>query len=166
MYHAKTPRRQDDGEEIGKVVVDAALKVHRELGPGLLETVYEVVLARELERRGLRVERQVPVAIVYERLRFEEGFRADIIVEGKVILELKSVEQIGKVHAKQVFTYLKLTGLKLGFVLNFGANLMKNGIERVVKGLSEQNLGVLASWRETKIVSEPGGSANAAQPHR
>jgi GxxExxY protein len=146
--------------EIGKVVVDAALKVHRELGPGLLETVYEVVLARELERRGLRVERQVPVPIVYERLRFEEGFRADNIVEGKVILELKSVEQIGKVHAKQVFTYLKLTGLKLGFVLNCGANLMKNGIERVVKGLSEQNLGVLASWRETKITSEPSGSAS------
>ena len=152
--------------EIGKVVVDAALKVHRELGPGLLETVYEVVLARELERRGLQVERQVPVAIVYEGLRFEEGFRADIIVEGKVILELKSVEQIGKVHAKQVLTYLKLKGLKLGFVLNFGANLMKEGIERVVRGLSEQNLGVLASWRETQPDFEPGGAADAAPPHR
>jgi hypothetical protein len=108
----------------------------------------------------------VPIAIVYEGLRFEEGFRADIIVEGKVILELKSVEQIGKVHAKQVFTYLKLTGQKLGFVLNFGANLMKDGIERVVNGLSEENLGVFASLRETKVSSEPGGSANAAPPHR
>ena len=129
---------------IGKEVVDAAVQVHRELGPGLLETVYEVVLAKELERRRLRVERQVPVPILYGGLRFEEGFRADIIVEGKVILELKSVEQLSKVHAKQVFTYLKLRGLKLGFVLNFGANLMKDGIERVVNGLPEENLGVLA----------------------
>jgi len=102
------------------------------------------------------VERQVPIAIVYEGLRFEEGFRADIIVEGKVILELKSVEQIGKVHAKQVVTYLKLTGQKLGFVLNFGAKLMKDGIERVVNGLSEENLGVFASLRETKVSSESG----------
>jgi GxxExxY protein len=161
-----TPRRQDTKmteNEIGKVVVDAAVKVHRELGPGLLETVYEVVLARELERRGLRVERQVPVPIVYEGMRFEEGFRADIVVEGKVILELKSVEQMGKVHAKQVFTYLKLKGLKLGFVLNFGANLMKEGIERVVNGLPEENLGVLASLRETRIPSEPGGASLACK---
>jgi len=107
---------------IGKEVVDAAVKVHRELGPGLLETIYELVLARELQGRGLRVERQVPVPIVYGGMRFEEGFRADIIVEGKVILELKSVEQSSRVHAKQVLTYLKLKGLKLGFVLNFGAS--------------------------------------------
>jgi len=133
--------------EIGKAVVDAAVRVHRELGPGLLEAVYEVVLARELERRGLRVERQAAVPIVYGGMRFEEAFRADLIVEGKVILELKSVEQHSKVHAKQVFTYLKLKGLKLGFVLNFGANLMKDGIERVVNGLPEEGLGVLASLR-------------------
>lgn len=137
--------------EIGKIVVDAAVKVHRGLGPGLLETVYEVVLAGELERRSLRVERQVPVPIAYEGLRFEEGFRADIVVEGQVILELKSIEQIGKVQAKQVLTYLKLRGLKLGFVLNFGANLMKDGIERVVNGLPEENLCVLASLRETRF---------------
>jgi GxxExxY protein len=130
----------------------------------LLETVYEVVLARELEMRGLRVERQVPVAIVYGGMRFEEGFRADIMVEGKVILELKSVEQLSKVHAKQVFTYLKLKGLKLGFLLNFGSNLMKDGIERVVNGLAEESLGVLASWRETRIRPEPNGSANPAAP--
>ncbi len=134
---------------IGKAVVDAAVKVHRELGPGLLESVYEVVLARELECRGLRVERQVPVPITYDGMRFEEGFRADIVVEGKVILELKSVEQLCKVHAKQVFTYLKLKGLKLGFVLNFGSNLMKEGIERVVNGLQEEDLGV----RETHLGS-------------
>jgi GxxExxY protein len=129
---------------IGKEVVDAAVKVHRELGPGLLETVYEVVPARELERRGLRVERQVPVPIVYGGMRFEEGFRADILVEGKVILELKSVEELSKVYAKQLFTYLKLKGLKLGFLLNFGSNLMKDGIGRIVNGLPEENLGVLA----------------------
>ena len=126
-----------DENGIGREVVDAAVQVHRELGPGLLETVYQAVLARELERRGLRVERQVPVPIVYRDLRFEEAFRADIIVEGKVILELKSLEQLSKVPAKQLFTYLKLTGLRLGFVLNFGANLMKDGIERVVRGLPE-----------------------------
>ncbi len=125
-------------DDIGRVVVDAAVQVHRELGPGLLETVYELVLARELEGRGLRVERQVPVPIVYRDLQFEEAFRADIIVEGKVILELKSVEQVSKLHAKQVFTYLKLKRLKLGYLLNFGANLMKDGIKRIVNGLSEE----------------------------
>ena len=133
---------------IGKAVVDAALKVHRELGPGLLETVYEVVLAREFQGRGLRLERQVPVPIVYGGMRFEEGFWADLIVEGKVILELKSVEQLSKVHAKQVLTYLKLKGLKLGFVLNFGATLMKDGIERATgclrKTLASLRLCVLA----------------------
>ena len=118
-----TQRRKDAEmieNVIGKEVVDAAVQVHRELGPGLLESVYEVVLARELESRGLKVERQVPVSIHYRGLRFEEGFRADIIVEGKVILELKSVEQLSKVHAKQVFTYLKLKGLNLGYLVNFG----------------------------------------------
>ena len=151
---------------IGKEVVDSAVKVHRELGPGLLETVYEVVLAKELERRGLGVERQVPVAIHDGGVRFEEGFRADMIVEGKVILELKSVEQLSKVHAKQLFTHLELKGLKLGFVLNFGANLMKDGIERVVNGLAEEDLCVLASWRETQTRTEPVGAANAAPSNR
>lgn len=126
-----------DENEIGKIVVDAAVQVHRELGPGLLETVYEVVLAKELEQRGLKIARQVPVPVVYRGIRFDEGFRADIIVEGMVILELKSVEQIAKVHTKQVLTYLRLTGLRLGFLLNFGAALMKDGIERVVNGLPE-----------------------------
>jgi GxxExxY protein len=141
-----------DENGIGKTVVDAAVQVHRELGPGLLEMVYEVVLAGELQHRGLRVERQVPVPLVYRGLRFEEGFRADIIVEGKVILEVKSLEQLSNVHAKQVLTYLRLKGLKLGFLLNFGASLMKDGIERIVNGLPEgnQNLGVFAPLRETR----------------
>jgi GxxExxY protein len=126
-----------DENEIGRVVVDAALTVHRELGPGLLETVYEVIMSRELTRRGLRAERQVPVPIEYQGVRFDEGFRADIIVDGKVILELKSVEAVNNAHKKQVLTYLKLTGMRLGFLLNFGEAFMKDGITRVVNGLPE-----------------------------
>lgn len=123
--------------EIGRIVVDSAIAVHRELGPGLLETVYEVVLTHELTKRGLKIERQIPVAIECRGIRFDEGFRADIIVEGKVILELKSVETVNNVHKKQLLTYLKLTGMKLGFVLNFGDEVMKNGITRIVNGLPE-----------------------------
>lgn len=126
-----------DENEIGKIAVDSAVQIHRELGPGLLETVYEIVLARELERRGLKIKRQVSVPIVYRDIRFDEGFRADILVEDKVILELKSLDQIAKVHSKQVLTYLRLTGLQLGFLLNFGSPLMKDGISRVVNGLPE-----------------------------
>ena len=126
-----------DENGIGTIVVNTAIQIHRELGPGLLETIYEVILAKELGSQGLLVERQVPVPIVYRGVRFEEGFRADLIVQGKVILELKSVEQLSKVHGKQVLTYLKLKGLRLGHVLNFAANLMKDGIERVANGLPE-----------------------------
>jgi len=123
--------------EIGKEVVDAAIAVHRELGPGLLETVYEVVLLNELRERGLRAERQVPVAIEWRSVRFDEGFRADIIVANKVIIELKSVEKITNAHRKQVLTYLKPTGMRLGYLLNFGEAMMKNGITRTVNGLPE-----------------------------
>ena len=123
--------------EIAREVVDAAVKLHSKLGPGLLESVYETVLARELERRGLRVERQVPIPIEYDGLRFDEGFRADIIVAGKVILELKSVEQLSKVHHKQLFTYLKLADKRLGLLLNFGADLMKAGIKRIANGMDD-----------------------------
>ena len=126
-----------DENEIGRLVVDTAISLHRELGPGLLETVYEVVLVRELERRGLRAERQVPVAIEYNGIRFDEGFRADIIVEGKVILELKSVERVSNTHKKQLLTYLKLSGTRLGYLLNFGEGLMKDGITRIVNNLDE-----------------------------
>ena len=123
--------------QIAKEVVDAAVKIHTKLGLGLLESVYEAVLARELERRGLRVERQVPIPIEYEGLKFDEGFRADIIVEGKVILELKSVEQLAKVHYKQLSTYLKLADKRLGLLLNFGADLMKEGIKRIANGMED-----------------------------
>ena len=123
--------------EIGTMVIAAAINVHRELGPGLLETVYEVVLTQELTERGLHVERQVPVAITYKGIRFDEGFRADLVVEGKVILELKSVERVIPAHKKQVQTYLRLTGYKLGYLLNFGEEVMKTGITRCVNGLEE-----------------------------
>jgi len=123
--------------EIGRIVVDVAIKVHRELGPGLLESVYEVVLAHELQGRGLKVERQVPVSISYQGLHFDEAFRADIIVGRKVILELKSVERVTDAHKKQLLTYLRLTGMKLGFLINFGEALMKDGITRIVNGLDE-----------------------------
>ena len=123
--------------EIGTMVVESAIAVHRGLGPGLLETVYEVTLARELRDRGLKVNRQVPVAISYKGIRFDEGFRADLIVEEKVILELKSVERVTAAHKKQVQTYLRLTQCKLGYLLNFGEALMKDGITRCVNGLEE-----------------------------
>ena len=123
--------------EIGKIVIDSAIVVHRALGPGLLESVYEIVFAHELKKRGLSVERQVPIPIKYDGLQFDEGFRADIIVERKVILELKSVNDITLAHKKQIQTYLRLTDCKLGFLLNFGAALMKNGIVRTVNNLEE-----------------------------
>ena len=123
--------------EIGTIVVDAAVKIHLALGPGLLESVYEVVLAHELSKRGLHVERQVPIAIEYDGIRFDEGFRADIIVGEKVVLELKSVEKVTAVHKKQIQTYLRLTDCKLGYLLNFGAALMKQGITRAVNNLEE-----------------------------
>lgn len=108
--------------------MDAAIVVHRELGPGLLETVYEVVLLDELRKRGFGAERQVPISIVCRGVRFDEEFRADIIVENMVIVELKSVERIGNAHKKQFLTYLKLTGMRLGYLLNFGEAMMKHGI--------------------------------------
>ena len=126
-----------DENEIGREVADAAIAVHRELGPGLLETVYEVVLLDELRRRGLAADRQVPIAIVCRGVRFDEGFRADIIVEGKVIIELKSVERVTNAHKKQLLTYLRLTGMRLGYLLNFGEAVMKRGITRTVSGLPE-----------------------------
>ena len=123
--------------EIGKIVVDCAVRLHMELGPGLLESVYEVLLAHMLRESGLKVERQVPIPVEFHGIRFDEGFRADIVVEDKVILELKSIDCVSKAHKKQVLTYLKLTGNKLGFLLNFGEELMKNGICRVLNGQVE-----------------------------
>lgn len=123
--------------DIGTQVLEAAIRVHRELGPGLLETVYEVILAGELSDLGFSVQRQIPIAIVYKKVRFVEGFRADLIVESKVLLELKSVERVLPTHKKQVQTYLRLASLKLGYLLNFGQATLKSGITRCVNGLEE-----------------------------
>ena len=123
--------------EIAKVIVDAAIKVHTDLGPGLLETVYQVVLAHELRKRGLAVEREVPVPIVYDGLKYDEGFRADLIVEGLVVAELKSLEALLPVHGKQVLTQLRLGGWKLGLLINFGQVQLKQNIKRIVNGLPE-----------------------------
>jgi len=123
--------------EIAKLVVDAAYHVHTKLGPGLLESVYEVVLAHEIEKRGLAIKRQVSIPIQYDELVFDEGFRADIVVEDSVILELKSVEAVASVHKKQLLTYLKLADKRLGLLLNFGAPLIKKGIFRIVNNLEE-----------------------------
>ena len=123
--------------QIGTIVVDCAVRLHRELGPGLLESVYEVLLANELRRAGLQVERQVSIPISFHGATFDEGFRADLIVEGEVILELKSIEAVSKAHKKQVLTYLKLTEMKLGYLLNFGEALMKDGISRILNGIVE-----------------------------
>jgi GxxExxY protein len=123
--------------EIASVIVGSAYKVHTTLGPGLLESVYETVLAYELGKRGLQVERQKPLPVVYERVRLEEGFRADLVVSDKVIVELKSVEEVAPVHKKQLLTYLKLGDKRLGLLINFGAARIKEGITRIVNGLPE-----------------------------
>jgi GxxExxY protein len=124
--------------EIAKQVVDAAYQVHTRLGPGLLESVYEVVLAYELKKRGLNVARQRPVPIQYDSITFDEGFRADMMVDDKVILELKSVESVAKVHKKQLLTYLRLADKRLGLLINFGEELIRDGISRVVNRLPEE----------------------------
>jgi GxxExxY protein len=121
--------------EIADRIMDAAFQIHRELGPGLLESVYEVILAKQLTEMGLAVERQVPIPIIFQGVAFEEGFRADILVGQKVIIELKSVERFQPVHSKQLLTYLRLTGCRLGLLINFGENLLKDGLKRVVNGL-------------------------------
>jgi len=121
--------------EIASRVMDAAFLIHREIGPGLLESVYEVVLARLLVDMGLLVERQVPVAIRFQEIVFDVGFRADLFVEQKVIIELKSVERLQPVYSKQLLTYLRLTGCRLGLLINFGENLMKDGFKRIANGL-------------------------------
>ena len=142
MIRAESQRRGGTKlteNEIGTILVETAIDVHRQLGPGLLESVYEIVLAYELNKRGLNVLRQVPISIIYKDMVFEEAFRADLLLADKVIVELKSVEQINRAHRKQIQTYLRLTGLKLGYILNFGAALMKEGIVRAVNGLEENN---------------------------
>ena len=123
--------------EISKIVLDLCLKIHKELGPGLFESVYENILSYELNKAGLAFETQVEVPVKYDGKLFEKGFRADLIVSGKVLIELKSVEKITDVHRKQVLTYLKLTGIRLGLLINFNEKLMKHGFSRIVNGLGD-----------------------------
>lgn len=132
--HAKPRSREGhiDSEEISKIVVDEAFKIHRDLGPGLLETVYETVLAGALSRAGLSVERQRPVTIRYDGMQFSDAFRIDLLVEGSFIIEVKSVETIAKVHGKQLLTYLRLTKQPLGLLINFGSPSFREGVKRVV----------------------------------
>ncbi len=119
-------------EELSTIVVDAAYHIHKELGPGLLESVYEIVLSKSLEKRGLHVERQKNVSFEYDGMFFDEGLRVDLLVNGTLVLELKSVENIAPVHHKQLLTYLRLLHLPLGLLINFGAATFKDGVKRIV----------------------------------
>ena len=121
--------------ELSKLIVNAAYEIHCELGPGLLESVYEEILAFELQKLDLKVIKQKPIPVYWQGFKLEMGFRADLLVEDKVIVELKSVEEIKPVHPKQLLTYLKVTGLKLGLLINFNEKLIKNGITRIVNNL-------------------------------
>ncbi len=123
---------------IAKEIVDAAFRVHTALGPGLLESVYDTVLAYELDRRGLHTIRQQVIPVVYENVRIDAGFRADLIVEDKVIVEVKSVEILAAVHKKQLLTYLRLADKRLGLLINFQVALIKDGITRIVNGLEDE----------------------------
>jgi GxxExxY protein len=121
--------------DIAQQIVDSAFKVHMKLGPGLLESVYEAALTAELEKRGLHVTRQQAIPVVYENIHLETGFRADMIVEGKVIIEVKSIEALALVHRKQVLTYLRLADKRLGLPINFNIAYIKEGIARIVNNL-------------------------------
>jgi GxxExxY protein len=136
-HTTNTKETKDDtmnGNEIAKQILDAAFVIHTKLGPGVFESVYEVALAHELRREGLMVQRQKPMSIVYDGVRFDEAFRSDLVVNGKVIVELKSLEALSAVHAKQLLTQLRLSGLKLGLLVNFGEAHLKDGIKRVING--------------------------------
>ncbi len=132
---------EKDINVITNMIIDEAINIHRKLGPGLLESVYEMVLSRKLEERGLKVERQKPVSFEFEGMRFEEGFRLDLLVEEKVVVELKSVEKIAKVHQKQLLTYLKLMDLQVGLLINFGGNTLKEGLQRIVNNYADDHAG-------------------------
>ena len=124
-----------DLDEVTEAIIQESLNIHKALGPGLMEAVYEIVLARALERRGLRVQRQLTIPFEYDGMVFEQGFRVDLLVEGIVVVEVKSVEKLALVHPKQLLTYLRLMRLPLGLLINFGAPLLKEGLHRIVNGL-------------------------------
>lgn len=124
-----------DENQLSKIIVDCCYRIHKTLGPGLLESVYLEILIYELKKLGLKCEKEVGIPVHYEDMQLDLGFRADLIIENLIIIELKSVEKVLPVHKKQLMTYLKLTGMKLGLLVNFNVNLIKDGIERVVNGL-------------------------------
>lgn len=124
--------------EITKIVIDTAYQIHTKIGPGLLESAYQAILVYELKNRGLHVESEIPMPIHYEDIDLDIGFRADLIVENKVIIELKSVEKVAEVHKKQLLTYLRISGLQVGLLINFGTPLIKDGIFRIVNGYKEE----------------------------
>ena len=134
----QTVNKNEDA--VVKQIVDVAFRAHRVLGPGLLESVYQAVLARELQKRGLSVVQQQVIPVVYEDTRFEMGFRADLVVQDRVIVEVKSIAEVAAVHKKQLLTYLRLADKRLGLLINFNVALIKDGITRMVNGLEEQSL--------------------------
>jgi GxxExxY protein len=121
--------------ELAKTVVDVAFHIHKTLGPGLLESVYQKIMAHELKKRGLSVEEEVPLPVIYDDIKMDVGFRVDLFVERRLIVELKSVERVAPVHKKTLLTYLRLSQCRLGLLVNFGEELMKTGVSRVVNGL-------------------------------
>jgi GxxExxY protein len=123
--------------EIATIIVDVAYRLHKQLGPGLLESVYEAIMGYELRKRGLHVTHQHPLPVIHEQVRMDVGFRADLIVEGKLIVEIKSLERLAPVHKKQLLTYLRVADKRLGLLINFGEALIKDGISRVVNRLPE-----------------------------
>ncbi|MCE9521303.1 MAG: GxxExxY protein [Alphaproteobacteria bacterium] len=135
-----------DIEVLAREAVDCGFKIHNDLGPGLLESVYEDVLAHLLESRGMQVERQAPISFVYSGKSYDNGFRADILVERKLLIELKSIEKLAPVHSKQVLTYLRLLELPLGLLMNFGAATFREGVHRVLN--VRANLGEVRVWKE------------------
>ncbi|MEX2247996.1 MAG: GxxExxY protein [Parvibaculum sp.] len=126
-----TPRELD---EVTGEIVDAAYKLHTGLGPGLLESVYEVVLESDLRRRGLKVERQKSISFEYDGMHFDDGLRVDLLVDTRIVVEIKSVERLSPVHTKQVLTYLRVLNLPVGLLINFGAPTLKEGVHRIVNG--------------------------------
>lgn len=137
-------------DEITGIVIDESIRIHRELGPGLLESVYEVVLARALQRRGLQVERQKVVKFEYDGMVFDEGLKVDLLVEGCVVVELKSVERLAPVHSKQTLTYIRLMKLNVGLLINFGGETLKEGLKRIVNQLAREQSPALRINREVR----------------
>ncbi|SNS66742.1 GxxExxY protein [Belliella buryatensis] len=121
--------------EISKEIINSCYTIHSELGPGLYENIYENILAYELSNKGFDVKRQKPIPVIWQGMIFENSFKADLIIENKVLIELKSIEALSKVHYKQVITYLKLTNIKLGLLINFNESLLRDGVKRIVFGL-------------------------------